>query len=361
MRVLVTGATGNMGTSLLARLRDRPDITEVVGLARRPPGAAPGEQAGADRWVAADLVTDALAPVLEGIDTVVHLAWAIQPSRRPSVLWDTNVVGTRRLLDAAAEAGVGCVVHASSVGAYAPQARDADGTPPRRVDERWPTDGIATSSYSVAKAYVERCLDAFEEAQPSVRVVRLRPAITAKAGAATRVRRLFLGALLPRRLLRPGQLPVVPDIRGAGFQAVHTDDVADAIVRAVTRDVHGAFNLAADPWLSFRDLADLAGARTVPLPRAAARPLVAATWHARLHPLDPGWIDLASTAPALDAGRAREELDWSPRCSSEEVVREALTAMAEGEGDGTPPLTPDSPTGRVLELTARQGAAEVRP
>jgi UDP-glucose 4-epimerase len=361
MRVLVTGATGNMGSSLLGRLRGRPEVSEVVGLARRPPRDAADDGAGADRWVAADLVTDVLAPVLEGIDTVVHLAWAIQPSRRPGVLWDTNVVGTRRLLAGAAQAGVRCVVHASSVGAYAPQARGDDATPPRRVAETWPTDGIATSSYSMAKAYVERCLDAFEEAQPSVRVVRLRPAITAKAGAATRVRRLFLGALVPAWLLRPGRLPIVPDIRGAGFQAVHTDDVADAFVRAVTRDVRGAFNLAADPWLSFRDIADLADARTVPVPGAAARPLVAASWHARLHPLEPGWVDLACTAPALDASRAREALDWSPRYGSREVVREALTAMAEGTGGGTPPLTPDSPSARVVELTARQGAEEIRP
>jgi UDP-glucose 4-epimerase len=361
MRVLVTGATGNMGSSLLTQLRDRPEVTEVVGLARRPPRVAAGDQAGADRWIAADLVTDGLAPVLDGVDTVVHLAWAIQPSRRPSELWDTNVVGTRRLLAGAAQAGVRCVVHASSVGAYAPQARGEDGRPPRRVAETWPTDGIATSSYSVAKAYVERCLDAFEEAHPPVRVVRLRPAITAKAEAATRVRRLFLGALVPRRLLRPGRLPIVPDIPGAGFQAVHTDDVADAFVQAVTRDVRGAFNIAADPWLSFRDIADLAGARTVRVPSAAARPLVTATWHTRLHPLEPGWVDLACTAPALDAGRAHAELGWSPRYDSREVVREALTALAQGVGGGTPPLTPDTPAGRVLELTSRQGAEEVRP
>jgi UDP-glucose 4-epimerase len=357
VRVLITGATGNVGSSLVPRLAGHPEVDSVVTLARRPRQAEPGVEV-----VTADLVRDQLEPVLDGVDAVVHLAWAIQPSRRPTRLWDVNVVGTRRLLAATAAAGVGAFVHASSVGAYAPRPRGAEALTP--VGEDHPTDGLATSSYALAKAYVERCLDAFEVANQDVRVVRLRPSIIGKGAGGARVRRLFLGPLVPRRLLAPERLPVLPAIDGAGFQLVHTDDVADAFVRAVTQPVDGAFNVTADPWLSFGDIARALGTRAVPLPGPIGRAAVTATWRARLQPLDAGWLDLARFAPVLDAARARTELGWQPRMRAEEVLVELLEGVAEGRGGPTDPLTPDvsGVSGRVRELvTAGQGAREVRP
>lgn len=355
MRVLITGATGNVGSSLVPQLAGHGDVDSLVVLARRPRQAEPGVEV-----VTADLVRDPLEPLLDGVDAVVHLRWAIQPSRRPTRLWDVNVVGTRRLLAASAATGVGAFVHASSVGAYAPRPRGSDALTP--VGEDHPTDGLATSSYAVAKAYVERCLDAFSAANPDVRVVRLRPSIIGKASGGARVRRLFLGPLVPRRLLAPERLPVLPAIDGCGFQLVHTDDVADAFVRAVTRPVEGAFNVTADPWLSFADIARTVGARAVPLPGPVGRAAVTATWKARLQPLDPGWLDLARFAPVLDATRAKQELGWAPRKRAEEVLVEVLEGVAEGRGGPTPPLQADDVDSRVLELlTSGQGAREVRP
>ncbi len=353
MRVLVTGASGNMGTSVLPRLRAHPSVSEVIGLSRRPPR----DTHGAHRWVSADVERTDLAPALASVDAVIHLAWRIQPSRRPGSLWATNVRGTQRLLDAASAAGVRVFVHASSVGAYAPRP-----SPRLAVDESWPTTGVGSSSYSVAKAYVERTLDAFESAHPTVRVVRLRPAITAKPAAATRLRRLFLGVLVPAPLLRPGRLPVFPANDELGFQLVHSDDVAEAFVRAVTTDgARGAYNVASEPWLSFRDIASVLGARPAPMATSVVRTLASATWRLRLQPLDPGWIDLARFAPALDTTRARTELGWEPTMGSDEVLLRTLAALSEGRGDATPPLAPASPGNRVRELLAGQGAREQRP
>src|SRR5207248_9473075 len=137
----------------------------VLGMARRvPPRRWPKTE-----WEQADVVRDDLASRFQGADAVVHLAWAIQPSRDEATLHAVNVEGSRRVFDAVARAGVPALVYASSVGAYAPGPKD------RAVDESWPTTGIATSFYSRHKAAVERILDSFEAAHPGVRVVRLRP------------------------------------------------------------------------------------------------------------------------------------------------------------------------------------------
>jgi UDP-glucose 4-epimerase len=143
MRVVVTGATGNVGVAVVRALAGAPQVNTVVGLARR----TPDRQEPGVEWVACDIVTDDLSAAFRGADAVVHLAWLIQPSRDLRRLWQVNVEGTVRVLDAVERAGVPSLVYASSVGAYSPG--HPDGTP---VDESWPTHGIATSAYSREKA-----------------------------------------------------------------------------------------------------------------------------------------------------------------------------------------------------------------
>nr|MBA3622626.1 NAD-dependent epimerase/dehydratase family protein [Euzebyales bacterium] len=114
MRVVVVGATGNVGLQTVTALAD--DGVEVVGLARRRPDLA----LQGVTWQEADVASDDLVPLLRGADVVVHLAWLLQPSRDEAVQWRTNVEGTRRVLGAVAEAGVPAVIVFSSVGAYSP-------------------------------------------------------------------------------------------------------------------------------------------------------------------------------------------------------------------------------------------------
>src|SRR5215217_7569455 len=101
LTVAVTGASGNLGTALLRRLTAAgAGPAEVRGLARRqPPDVAP--YAGV-RWFLTDLggphSEETLGEFLDGADAVVHLAWALQPGRRPEDLRRINVEGTRRVV-----------------------------------------------------------------------------------------------------------------------------------------------------------------------------------------------------------------------------------------------------------------------
>jgi UDP-glucose 4-epimerase len=329
MRVVVTGATGNVGTSVLAALGRESKVTEIVGLARRAPDHAPVKV----RWCQADVTTAELAPIFAGADAVVHLAWAIQPSHDEETMERVNVLGSERVFGAAAEAGVGTLIHASSVGAYSPGPKN------EHVDESWPTDGIETSAYSRHKARVERLLDEFD-AESRMRVVRLRPGLIFKREAASEIRRFFLGPLLPNMLVRPRLIPFVPDVAGLRFQAVHADDVGEAYRRAVVGDASGAFNIAATPTIGPPELASLLHARQVKLPAGVLRGAASLTWRAHLQPADAGWIDLALNCPLMDTGRARRELGWEPRATSLDALGELLLGIRDGAGGDTPPLDP---------------------
>lgn len=328
MRVVVTGASGNVGTSLLRALSADDEIEEIVGIARRLPTRNFHET----EWRAADIERDDLVSLFRGADCVVHLAWAIQPSHDLAALRRTNVVGSERVFRAAVEADVPALVYASSVGAYSPGPKD------RAVDESWPTDGTPTSFYARHKAEVERLLDHFQVERPEMRVVRLRPGLIFKRSSGEEQRRYFLGPLFPRALARRGALAVVPDIDGLRFQAVHTRDVAEAYRRAVVGDARGAFNVAAEPVLDAQTLAKALGARVLPMPQSVARSALATSWRFRLQPTPPGWLDMGLSVPIMDSTRAREELGWEPRHSSLDAIRDVLSGIADAEGEPTPPL-----------------------
>ncbi|MEV6955742.1 NAD-dependent epimerase/dehydratase family protein [Streptomyces sp. NPDC051183] len=331
--VVVTGATGNAGTSVVRALAADPMVTDVLGVARRLPDLRiPGV-----RWAAADIDPGqgGLTELFEGAHAVVHLAWKFQPTHDPVATWRTNVLGSIRVFEACARAGVRVLVHASSVGAYSPGP--ADGRP---VDESWPTHGWPGAAYTREKAYLERYLDGFQLAHPDIRLVRMRPAFLFKEESASEQRRIFAGPLLPWRLIRPGLLPALPAVSGLRFQALHTDDAAEAYRAAVVRPVRGPFNLVADPVLDTAAIARLLHTRTVPLPAGAARAALAAAWRMHLVPAAPGLLDAVLRLPLLDAGRAREELGWVPSATATEAVAEFLEGLHRGAGADTPPLAP---------------------
>jgi nucleoside-diphosphate-sugar epimerase len=240
------------------------------------------------------------------------------------------------VFQAAAEADVPALVYASSVGAYSAGPKD------RLVDESWPTHGIPSSFYSRHKAEVESMLTVFETTHPDVRVVRLRPGLIFKRGASSEIRRYFVGPLLPSPLVRRGLIPLVPDIERLRFQAVHSLDVGDAYRAAVVRDVRGAFNIAAEPVLDPRELAQLLGARRVPVPATVVRGAAGISWKLRLQPTPPGWVDMALGVPLMDTARARAELDWQPHHSSGDALLELIEGLRESAGEDTPPLRPEA-------------------
>ena len=329
MRVVVVGATGNVGTSLVSALSADPQIESVLGIARRRPEWTVDKT----EWVEADISQDDLVRHFKGAGCVVHLAWLIQPSRDSRTLEATNIEGSRRVFSAVAEAGVPSLVYASSVGAYSPGIKEP-------VDESWPTEGIAGSFYSRHKAQTERMLDRFEANNPEIRVVRLRPALIFKREAATGVRRLFIGPFLPNRLLKRSLIPILPDVERLVFQAVHTEDVAEAYRLAITSRVSGAFNIAAEPVLDPPTLARLLNARLVKVPEKALRGLAALSWRARLQPSPEGWVHMGLDSPLLDATRATKELGWSPRFTADYALMELLEGLRTSSGFPTPPLDP---------------------
>ena len=342
MRIVVTGASGNIGTALLRRLQSDGGH-ELHGVVRRVP-----EPVGVYRdveWHSVDLssatAAEELTAVFTGADAVVHLAWGFQPSHDLEYLRRLGVDGSLAVLTAADRAGVAHLVHMSSVGAYSRN-------PGVRVDEFAARDGVPTSAYSLHKAAAERNLDRYEAHEHSMIVSRLRPGFVVQPDAASGLLRYGVPGWVPARAL--ALLPVLPLDNALAIPVIHADDVADAAARVLDRRAPGAFNLAGEPPLTRADIARALHAIPVQVPAKLLSVLAAATWQLRLQALSSGWVDLAFSVPLLDTARARDELGWAPAVDARQALTDTIAAMTRAQSTSSPVLRPRSVVDAVRKL-----------
>lgn len=340
LRVVVVGATGNLGTAILRALSTSAAVGSILGIARRMPDAEEHPYDHAD-WLSLDIADprsdDELEAAFVSADAVVCVAWLLQPSHDEEVQRRTNLDGTRRVVAAAIAAGVPHIVYASSVGTYAAGPKD------REVDESWPATGVPASTYSRQKAEVESYLDAVESRHPELAIARVRPGLVFQREAASEIGRLFLGPFVPVRAIGRVPLPVLPLNDKLVFQCVHADDLAQAILAILVRRASGPFNIATDPVLGPAELAaGVRAFRAVSVPLRALRAVANVTWRLRLQPTSPGWLDLGASVPIMSTARARAELGWEPQVSALDALAELVAGFTDRAGAPSPPLRPRS-------------------
>ena len=334
MRVVVTGATGNVGTAVVRALAADDRVDSVLGIARRRPALElpKVEWARGRRRARRARRRCSTAPTRSCISP-----GGSSPRTGSASSGRRTCTARRASSTAAAAAGVGALVHGSSVGVYSPGPKD------ERVDESWPRNGVRTSFYGRHKAEAEWRLDAVEAANPELRVVRIRPGLVFQRDAASGIRRLFAGPLLPTPLLRPGLLRVVPDMPGLRVQAVHADDVAAPTSRRSSATCAARSTSPPSPCsMPPRSPARSAPGRCRVPRRGRARSrggeLAAAP------AAEPAGLARPGARRAADVVRARPRASsaGSRGCRRCDALLELLEGMRNGAGGPTPPLDPDA-------------------
>lgn len=288
--VILTGVSGRLGERVLARLTADPAVEEIIGIDARPPIARSPKM----RFHLADLAVDDLKPMLEDGDALVHTDWPVGTPRRSRAAEQDAVERTRRLVEAAGDAGVRHIVHVSSATVYGAWP---DNPVPLSEDATLrPNPG---AGFAAAHAEVERMLGEWRSEHPSARVTVLRPAIVVSPGQADWV----------TIALVPGARPV---------QFVTADDVAEAIAIVLERDAEGVFNVASDGWVKDDVAADLVGGR-LQLPGPVGARLSTLAWHAGVTGAAPAYAPYREHAWVIANDRLKA-LGWRAGSTSEEAV-----------------------------------------
>lgn len=305
MKVLITGASGYVARVTLPRLLDDKDVTVVTGLDIRPPAISHPNFV----FIESDVTRDELAGAMGGVDVLVHLAFIVTEIHDKKKIYAINVEGTRRVLEAAAAAGIPRLVIASSVSVYGAVPRGG-----REITEDTPRCGNESSYYAHTKRIVEEMLDEFEKEHPGIVVTRLRPSIL--CGAQTDN---FFLALLAQQII------AYPSCNRVGLPLVHEDDVGRAFHLAIKNNVPGAFNIAAGN-LSFQEMGAILGRRSMGLPYRLLKPVLDIGFRLGISPLSSHWLVLARYPFHVNCERARTLLRWTPEHSPEEAFREMVAA-----------------------------------
>ncbi len=292
MKVLVTGASASLARAVLPRLCAEASISRVTGIDLRPPFFEHPKFSA----LQADFRGGETAALLRQHDALLHMAYVVLRGRMAAAaMHDINVGASLKLLQAAQAAGLQRIIHLSSAAVYG-SGRD--------LDENVPLKPLRGFRYGQHKAELERQL---EHAVPQC--LRLRPHVILGPHAQP-VLRQILGLPLYLRLDDPQ-----PEL-----QCVHEDDVADAVVAGLLREVSGPCNLAAGGSWTLREVMHGRHARCLPLPPAVA--------HAGLvlaHGLsgwggEPGWLEGLRHTLTLDCRRAERELGWQPRYNAAQAL-----------------------------------------
>ncbi len=316
--LVVTGATGFLGSALLDRLESEGPLSGVIALTRR---SVPELEARGVETRAGSLLDEAwLREAIPDGAKVIHLAGRVGfDGEDPREMFDLHVEGTRVLARAALHRGVRRFVVVTSSGASAISRQPRMHT----ESDRYPVELVARWPYYQSKMMQERLVTDLcrREGLPGVVIA---PSLLLGPGDHNLSSTGLVADFLERRLT------FVPS---GGISIVDVRDVADALVAALDHGAAGERFLLGSLNCSFasffRILESCSGvtAPVLPAPRQTAvlgaRLLGRFASPARAHAITPAKADMASHFWYVDSGKAARVLDFEPR-RPEETIRDTV-------------------------------------
>jgi len=302
--VLVTGVGGYWGGRVAEKLVGEEGV-HVIGLDVERPQE---EIEGLD-FIQADIRNPLLVDLFktEGVDTVCHLTFVDAP-RPKEAAFDVNVMGTMKVLGACAEAGVGKAVLKSSMAVYGAHPDNS-----AFLTEEHPLRGSRRYGNTRYMVEIEAFCNGFRRQVPEMDLTILRFSS-------------IVGPTVETPMTRFLEEPWTPVLFGFDpmMQVIHEDDVLDALVHAVTEDVPGVFNVAADKGMPLNRILGLVGKVPIPVfhPFAYWGVGLLGGTGLRLTRYVPIELDYIRYRWVGDLGKMSEELNFTPAYTAEEALRE---------------------------------------
>jgi UDP-glucose 4-epimerase len=325
MRYLITGGSGYIGTRLTELLAGREETERIVNVDVRPPDV-PWPKS---EYVKGDVRDRAAMRELlerEEPDVLLHLAFIFNPIHDEALMYDIDVNGTQAVLEAASAAGTDHVLVTSSASAYGAFADN-----PVPIAEGQPVRGQPDFSYARDKAEADRVCQLWAADHPERVMTIVRPTIVFGPN---------VDNFISRGWEKSAFMPVMDGVE-AELQLVHEDDVVSAIMGLLDAREGGAFNVAADGLMTWRESAELVGVRVREMKFRTAYRISSWAWrlHAprvespagNLHFLRHPWL--------VSNERLKAATGWEPRYDTRATFELAMRAKGLIEAGPEPAAT----------------------
>jgi nucleoside-diphosphate-sugar epimerase len=287
VKILVTGATGVYGRSVVERL-DRAGH-EVVAMARNPPKALPARV----KFASADVRDlDAVTKAMDGCDVVCHLAFVVTPMKDREESRRISVGGTANVLEAMKRTGARRLVSSSSAMSY---GANPDNPPlfTEEHEQRPAPDYV----YGTDKVAAERLI-----IDSGIEAVMARTAVT-------------VGRNIDNLLVDIFAAPSIVGIRDVDirYQLVHQDDIGRFFAHACEQGPPGPVNVSPPDFLPLHRIAEILGRRYVEVSATQALKAIEFMWEHDLADITPGEAAGISYLPRMATDRLRD--DWGFECA----------------------------------------------
>jgi UDP-glucose 4-epimerase len=291
--VLVTGAAGSLARRVIARLHGRYNVVAVDFRRKVETDAGvPSYRVETYKRGFEDIFRN------HAIDAVIHIGRMFTHESDRSRRYNTNVLGTKKLLELCRKYAVKQVVIHSTYYVYGASAYN-----PALLDEDAPLKASEVTQDLVDSVEVESLAQIYMWKYPELHITILRPCNILGPGVKN-----SMSLLLSR--------PVAPVLVGFSplMQFLHVDDMADAMVLAFDRNQPGIYNVAPDDWVAYQEAVTQCGCRRLPvlsIPPAVPK-LVSSllNWNAFFPPYLINYFKY----PVIIEGRLfRETFGWKPK------------------------------------------------
>ncbi len=303
--VAITGVSGYIAQRLLHRLESDDTVDRVIGI----DVVEPKTRFKKLEFHRLDVRDPQIADVITGAESVVHLAFILNPMQDEDLMRDINVEGTRNVLSAVEKAGVKKLIYTSSIVAYG--ARIDNDYP---LTEDSPLRANIDFNYAEHKLEVEHLIQRWKESHPDVTVTILRFAIV-------------FGPHVQNFISRTLEAPRIFSVRGyrPPLQFLHEEDAAESLYFALTHDLDGAYNVCPDDEIPFDEILQTAGKKTLDIPQSIIFPMAKIGWKLGFLEAPAGEINFLMY-PAIMSNEKLRNAGFAPRYSSRDALSQAIEA-----------------------------------
>ena len=313
MKILVTGASGYIGSQLINHLLDsRSEQHQIIGTDIRVTESNHANY----QFLKGDLTKNDVKQMIidHQPEVVVHLAAIVAPTPAMTreFIYDVEVNGTKRILEGCLAANVKKIVVTSSGAAYGYYADN-----PKWLKEEDVLRGNKEFAYAFHKRLQEELLEEFRKSQPQLKQVILRVGTILGKDTDNDITNLF-------------KKPIVLGVNGTDtpFVIIWDKDLIKVLTKTILENVEGVYNIAGDGIMEMKEMATLIGKKFIQLPSALIRFILSIAKPLKLMRYGPEQVKFIEFRPVLANTKMKEELGFIP----EKTARKAFMYYASENG-----------------------------